>query len=165
MRSETHRRLVQEEQPRTSHQSTADREHLLLAPGERAARLLEPLLQDGKEAEHAIEIFGQDRCAHSPTVSAHLEVVSHRHPREYVPPFRRLAHASRDDLMRFQPIDPLVFERDRSPHRTQHAGDRLERRGLPRAVPPDQRHDLSSVDVQGDISDGLDRAVTDFEIV
>src|SRR6267143_821790 len=47
-RGETERGLVEQEQARLRHERTPDREHLLLAPGERARRLLEPLAQDGK---------------------------------------------------------------------------------------------------------------------
>src|SRR5260221_588968 len=61
-RGETERGLVEQEQARLRHERTPDRGHLLLAPGERARRLLEPLAQDGKDLADPI----QRSCAPRP---------------------------------------------------------------------------------------------------
>ena len=44
-RREAKRRLIEQQQLRVRHQGAADGEHLLLAAGERAGDLTEPLLQ------------------------------------------------------------------------------------------------------------------------
>ena len=45
-------RLVQNDQLRPHHQAAGDREHLLLAAGQCAARLLQALLETGKAGQH-----------------------------------------------------------------------------------------------------------------
>ena len=61
--------------PGPRHEGAADRQHLLLAAGQRAAHLRDPLLQAREQLEHALEVLR--RCSPlAPGVSAHLEVLA-----------------------------------------------------------------------------------------
>src|SRR5258706_594265 len=55
-RRQAERRLVEQQKRRPVHQGTPDREHLLLAAGELAGRLVEPLLESRKIAVNPLEI-------------------------------------------------------------------------------------------------------------
>src|SRR5437870_9840867 len=54
LRCETHRDLVQEEQPRLGGDGPGQREHLLLAARERSGELFTALLQRGEQVEHLL---------------------------------------------------------------------------------------------------------------
>src|SRR3989454_6120427 len=84
-RGETERGLIEQEQARLRHERPSDREHLLLAAGERARRLLEPLAQDGKYLADPVERFGAPRARRAP-VAAELEVLAHVHAGEETSP-------------------------------------------------------------------------------
>ena len=56
-RRDAERRLVEHQALRLAHQRAADREHLLLAAGERAGGLLLALLQARENAEDVVEIL------------------------------------------------------------------------------------------------------------
>src|SRR6266851_4855691 len=60
-RREAERGLVEQQEARPTHQRAADRQHLLLAAGERAAALALAPLEDGKEREDAAQILGEMR--------------------------------------------------------------------------------------------------------
>ena len=59
-RREAERRLVEEEQARPAHQRAGDGEHLLLAARQRAAALVQALLQAREEGADALEILGRN---------------------------------------------------------------------------------------------------------
>src|SRR5262245_32265275 len=66
---ETERRLVEEQQAGAAHQRAGNREHLLLATGERTAALVQTLTQARKQVEDACQVLGKMRgvrngCAH-----------------------------------------------------------------------------------------------------
>ena len=56
LRREALGRLVHQQHARIAHQGAADRQHLLLAAGERARILRVPLLQPREQAEYAIRV-------------------------------------------------------------------------------------------------------------
>src|ERR1700736_6249143 len=60
-RRQPQRGLVEQQQARPAHQRAADRQHLLLAPRERAAALALAALQDGEEREDTAKILGEMR--------------------------------------------------------------------------------------------------------
>ena len=62
-RRQAHRRLVHQQEPRPRHQRAADREHLLLAAGERAALLVRPLPEPGEQPVDALEVLRPARRA------------------------------------------------------------------------------------------------------
>ena len=53
-RRQPQRRLVEQQQPRLSHQRAADREHLLLAAAQQAGALVDALAQDREQLEHLV---------------------------------------------------------------------------------------------------------------
>src|SRR5258705_10422387 len=69
------RRLVQHEHGRARHQRAADREHLLLAPAERARELASPLAEPGESLEDLGE-RALDGPSIAPPGGAHPEGVS-----------------------------------------------------------------------------------------
>src|SRR3954451_16711924 len=81
-RRQTERWLVEEEQAGVSHQGAADREHLLLAAGERPAKLALALPQAGKERVDALQIGGEGLAAPAPGGGRDLEVLVDRQARE-----------------------------------------------------------------------------------
>src|SRR5829696_3212963 len=81
-RWQTHRRLT--------HQRPANREHLLLATGQRSACLPLPLCQPRKKVIDLSEIFREVTTAR---VCTHMEVLYHRHAGEDAATFRCLTDA------------------------------------------------------------------------
>ena len=79
--------------------AAADREHLLLAAGERPRLLALALGEAREEVEDAVEIL-VDVAALLALVGAHLEVLEHGHPREDAAALRRLRDAHAHDLVR-----------------------------------------------------------------
>ena len=94
-RREAEGRLVEEQELRLGHQRAADREHLLLAAGERPARLASRSRRRGKSAEHALEA-GSDSVSR-PQVGAHLQVLAHREVREDAAALRHVGDAERHE--------------------------------------------------------------------
>ena len=109
-RRQAQRRLVEQEQARAAHQRARDREHLLLAAGERAAALVDALLEARKQREYAFEIGSKMRGAGNR--GAHLQVLQHCHPHEDAAAFRRLRDFQPRDLVRGKPRDVAAGEGD-----------------------------------------------------
>ena len=154
---EPQRRLVEQEKARAAHKRAGDGEHLLLAARERAATLGAPLAEDGKDAEHALEVFvemtGRGRGR------AHLQVLQHRHAGEDAPPFRRMGDAAAHDAEGGQVGDVLAVEGDGAAGGARVAANRHQQRGFSRAVGADQGDDLALVHLQIDAAKRLHRAV------
>ena len=148
-RRKAERGLVEQQQARARHQGARDREHLLLAARQRAAALVQPLLQAREQREDALEIGGEVRLLGDDR--AHLQVFHHGHAREDAPPFRRLGDAQPRDLVRRQLRDVVPVEHDRAFARARIAEDRHHQGGLAGAVRADQRDDLAVGDVDVDV--------------
>src|SRR2546426_4287641 len=73
---ESLRRLVEEEKIGLGHEATPERQHLLLAPGERASELAAPLPEHGKKREHGLQTLGTPG-PRGGAIGAHLEVLHH----------------------------------------------------------------------------------------
>src|SRR5579859_2785860 len=74
-RRQAERRLVEDQEARLGHQAAADREHLLLAAGERARALRGALLEPRKDVQHPLEVPRAARPGAA--VAAELEVLLH----------------------------------------------------------------------------------------
>src|ERR1700730_16895615 len=72
---QTKRGLVEKQDFGVRHQRAADREHLLLAPGQRARDLPEPLLEPREEAEHARLPSLELRPASADRIGAELQIL------------------------------------------------------------------------------------------
>ena len=61
--SEPERELVDDSSSRLEEQGLGQREHLLLAAGERAGRLVEPSAQRREQVEHRVDLAASSRAA------------------------------------------------------------------------------------------------------
>src|SRR6266540_3261343 len=130
-RSESLRRLVDDEQPVVVEQRSSDRDHLLLPAGERARTLRRALPQLGKEVID--EVVARRRVA-----LRKPEVLVDRQAGEDVAVLGDVADAAPDDAVRRQRRQLLIGEAHRAAPPDQ-AEDRAQRRRLPHAVPSEQR--------------------------
>ena len=155
----TERRLVQEQEARAAHQRAADREHLLLAAGQRAAALRHAFPQPRKQVEHALEGGCAIVLAREGGVRAHLQVLRHAHAREDAAALRRLRDSEPRDLVGCDLRDVASIEQDLSGARARPPEDRHHQRRLPGAVGSDQGHDLAGMDFEVDAFQRFDLAV------
>src|SRR5712691_3614864 len=128
-RGETERGLIEQEQARLRHERAPDREHLLLAAGERARRLLEPLAQDGKYRADPFERFGTPRARRAP-VAAELEVLAHAHSGKEPPPLGHDGDAFTAERVAWQLRELAAIEPQRAGLDAVQAGDRVDERGF-----------------------------------
>ena len=157
-RRESHRRLVEQQQPGPRHQGAADRAHLLLAARERAGLLRLALLEPREQAVRAIEVLG-DAVGVRALVGAELEVLAHGHAREQAPALGALRDAELDDVVRRTAGDVVAREGDLPRPWRDDPVDRAQRGRLARAVRADQRDDLAVVHLERDALERLDAAV------
>ena len=75
-----------------------------------------------------------------------------------------MGHPQGHDLVRRDLRDVFPLKNHRTLLWGQQAGDRMQDRGLPRAVGPDQGDDFALVDLKGDPFDRLDHAVVYFNV-
>src|SRR5213592_3271107 len=121
-RGEPLRRLVTDEQARVRHEGAADREHLLLAAGERAPEDALPGRELGEEVE---DLLDRPRVGVAAAVRrGRDQVLTHREVREDLP----------------------ALEADRARLRPRNSHDRADGGRLAHAVPAEQRHHLPRVD-------------------
>ena len=110
------RRLVEQQQRAAGQQRAADRQHLLLAAGQRAAALVQALLQAREQGEDLLDVL---RRTSAPLAGhrTHLQVLEHGHAREDAPALGRLADAEIDDVVGGEPGDvaALVDDPARAP--------------------------------------------------
>src|SRR5919198_593120 len=93
---EAHRRLVQHEELRASHQRPPDRAHLLLAARECPRLLASPFVEPRKERVDPLEIL-PDAASVRALEGAHLEILEHAHPGEESTALGRLRDAHLHD--------------------------------------------------------------------
>src|SRR5712691_9015797 len=141
-RGETERGLIEQEQARLRHERAPDREHLLLAAGERARRLLEPLAQDGKYPADPFERFGTPRARRAP-VAAELEVLAHAQAGEEPPPLGYDGDAFAAESVPRQPREIPAVQAQGAGFYGMQSGDRIDERRLSRAVRPDHARKLA----------------------
>src|SRR5439155_18655068 len=135
-RGETERGLIEQEQARLRHERTPDREHLLLAAGQRARRLPEPLAQDGKYLADPVERFGAPRARRAP-VAAELEVLAHVHAGEETPPLGHDGDAFAAERVPRQPREIPAVQAQRTRFYGVQSCDRIDERRLSSAIRAD----------------------------
>src|SRR5262249_6330912 len=128
--------LVQHEEPRTGHQATSNRAHLLLASRQRPRELALALPQAWKELEHPVERLS------SPVASldgrgAALEVLRAGHGRKKWPPFWHGGDPTSHNLGGGKTVEALPSELDGSGPEREEAGDCPEGGRLARPVASD----------------------------
>ena len=138
-RREAERGLVEQQQPGLRHQAARDRDHLLLAAGERPAELVGERPDIGKEVEHRVGLAA-DRGARGVAVrGAEHDVLAHAEAGKDAPPFGHMGDAELYDRARPEARDRLAVEQDLSrraarPGRRSRAGWSTCRRRWSRAA-------------------------------
>ena len=163
-RGKAHRRLVEEQQLRVGHQGAPDRQHLLLATGQRPAGLARPLAKPREEREDALEVPLELDLV-GPRVGTHLEVLEDGHPAEDAPTLGRVAHAPPHEPVGRHVRDVVPVEGERPGPGVHEAAEGAEGRRLAGAVGAQQGDDLTLVDLQGDPLEGVDVAVVRMHLV
>ena len=130
-RSQSHARLVQQQQARRSHQGTAKGQHLLLAAGQQPRLLGQALPQPGKALEHPVAP-PSELAAPRRLKAAELEVLIDRHLGEDLTAFGDLTDAELGDAVRGGAGDVGAVEADRPRRRFQQAGQAPHGRRLAR---------------------------------
>src|SRR5207245_6765128 len=164
LRREPQRRLVQQEQLGPGHQRPRDREHLLLASGERSGHLPLALAQDGKEGEPALHVL-LDPVLVAAQERTQLKILPQGEVGEDPAPLRRVGKAALDQLVRLHPRDRLLAVEDASSGRLQETGDRPQRGRLAGAVRADEGDDLAFAHFARDASQRVDGAVVHVEAI
>ena len=164
LRRETHRRLVKQQEARLRHQRPADREHLLLTTGHRAALLGPPFRETRKQRKHPVEVRGHGAAVFA-AEGSHVEILHHGHAGEDPATFRRLRNTASHPDVRLHLRDVVALEGDRSAVRIEQPGNRLHRGGLARTVGTDERNDLALLHGEGHIVDRFDASIADAYIL
>ena len=106
-RREAERRLVEDQELRLGHQAAPDRQHLLLAAGQRAGALAPAARQAaGRSRTRGSRLCRAARAAAA--IGAEIEVFAHRHVGEDAPALRHMDQAARDDRRRALALDRRV---------------------------------------------------------
>src|SRR5215471_10922454 len=156
--------LVQHEEPRTGHQATSNRAHLLLAPRQRPRELALALPQTWKELEHPVERLSPP-LASLDGPGADLEVLPDGHGRKKLPTFRHVGDATSHNLGGGEAAESLSSELDGSGPEWKEAGDCPEGGRLARPVASDQGDHLALVHLERGLVDGRHVAVAHLEAV
>src|SRR5262249_33782248 len=144
-RSETERRLVEQDELGPRHERAPDREHLLLAARQRPGRLPPALGEARKLIEYPHHIR-RDLAAIAAQVSAHFQIFQYRHLWENVAPLRTMRDPEGENSAGRDMGDVAAFERDRACDRVQQSRDRLQGRRLAGPVRADEGNELTLPD-------------------
>ena len=98
-RREAERGFVEHQQARAAHRAARDREHLLLAAGERRGALLQPFAQDRERGERRLEARAA-MLRIAVDVRAEQQVVMHGRAREDAPAFGDVRDPAAHDAVR-----------------------------------------------------------------
>ena len=134
-----------------------------IAAGEGAGHLRDALLQPGEQDEHALQIVGDPGVV--PQECPHDEVLAHGQAVEDAPALRHVADPQAHHGVGRAAGEQAILQMDPALPRRQQSGDRLERRGLARAVVAEERDDLAAAHLQRDVLEGADLSVVDVEAV
>ena len=135
------RGLVEEKQARPAHQGAADRDHLLLAAGQRARLLAGAFAQYAEQGVYTLQIGG-NLCAVVAQIGAELQILEHGQFRKQTPSFRTMTYAARHNLMHRQFADIGAIKSQITAAR-QSARDRFQQRRLAGAVGTEHGNELA----------------------
>ena len=168
--SQAQRGFVQEHEAGAGHQCAADGQHLLFTTGEVPGDLMSAFFQAGEVVVDHLQV-PTDVVTVAPGVGPHQEVLFHRQVLEDATPFHDLEDALADDFFRIAVLNGLAVVQDGAigdfaPLGLKQARDGLQGGGLPRAIGPQQGHDLPLMHFQGEaLEDQDDLVVDDLDIV
>ena len=140
-RGQPQRRFIDHEQPRLSHQSPADGQHLLFSPAEQTGLHLSPFPQDGKQAHDPFDSlsFGAPGVSR---VSPQKKVFPDRHKRKEPSSFRNLNDSFGNHFVGRQPRNRLSQKRDGPGNGFHHPLNGVEKRAFPGAVGTQKGHEF-----------------------
>ena len=141
-----------------------EREHLLLAAGEVAGLLVEPLAQHREEPEHLLGDLGDVLGLVLVEPRGELQVLGDGEGGEHALAAGHEHHALGHGLGGALPGDLVAVEDDAAPARPGEARDGGEQRGLAGAVGAEQGDDLVPVDVAVHAEEHLRLAVGELEV-
>src|SRR5262245_58045899 len=127
--------LVQQKHAAIREERSAERQHLLLAAGERTRQLPLTLREPGKQRKDPFE-------REAVRSSANKQILLHRQRREDPATLRHEGHTTPGYAIRPPPVDFFTIQSDASCSRPSEPDNAADRRGLAGAVPPKDRHSL-----------------------
>ncbi len=144
------------------HERTAKREHLPLATGQSSGGLLPAFLQPRKSTKHVLQVA---LCARAVAlaVGAEQEIVGNGQVGKQLAFLGDETEPALDAPLDVHPREVRPLE-DHPPRGPQEPHRRHKQRGLAGAIRANHRHDLSFLDRQRDVSDGLHLAIGDTDI-
>src|SRR5262249_39582470 len=142
------------------HQAARDGEHLLLAAGQRAARLLETLLQAREASE---DVFLAFRIA--PAGKADAKILQHRQVREDAAPLRHVTDAAARHLVRLAAREIKALELDLAAALPRQPHDRAQGRGLADTVASEQRGAFPGLHLEVHTLEDVELADVDVHVV
>ena len=163
-RRQPERELVDEQQRRRHQQRLRQPDHLLLATGQQACRLVEAFSEHGEQVEYLLRPLGDRGLLVLERPGRSAEVLGHRQAGEHGCAAGHAHHAGGRDRVRRQVRDVAAVEEDGSVAASVHAGDRAQQRRLAGAVGPDEGDDLAALDVEVDAVQHLHAAVRDVDV-
>ena len=158
-------RLVEQNDLRLQHHGAGDRQHLLLAAGQRAARLVAPLGEPRKISERLVEQMLAPRIVDAGAVEAGAQVLHHREQAEDAAVLRHVADAEPRQAMRRQAGDGGAVEENAALARLHQAHDRLQGRALADAVAAEQADHLAGPDLERDAVQDVALAVIGVQVL
>src|SRR6266545_3118421 len=160
-RGKTQGGLVEEEQPGAGHERPGERQHLLLAAGERPCLLVTPVFKPREVTADALVAGGE---AVSPQVGPKPQVVVDGELAEDPVSLGNVRDAEPGDALRRAAADALTAEADLA--RLRHEDrERPQRRRLPGSVPAEDGDDFSFRDLQRHAVEHLHRPVAGVDAV
>ena len=153
--------LVEDQEAGLHHQGPRDRQHLLLAAGQRAPLLPAALGEDREIAVHALDV---GRRLAQPRIAAESEIFLDGQPDEGAAPFRHVRHPEAGNVLGGAPLQPLAGEDDLAFH-PHHAADGTQRRGLAGAVGAEEHGHAAFLDRKVDPVHDLRLAVKGLQSV
>src|SRR6266478_2700518 len=137
------RRLVEQEQAGARHERPRDRQHLLLAPRERA-RLLPAALGEDREIPVDLLVVLAEARLLPPRVGSEAEVLLDAQVHERAATLRGVGDAEAHDVLGGLAVDPLAVEAHLAAG-LYHSAHRPERRGLAGSVGAEDRGDAAAL--------------------
>ncbi len=147
-------RLVEQDEARAADQGTPDRQHLLLAAGQRTAIAAAPLAEPGEDRENVVERQRRRRRQ-----SGNVEILLDGQPAENTSFLGNELQPEPGDRVTRQRFDGGAFEADRAGARMQHAGKRFQRGAFAGAVAAQQRHHFALAHRHRDVEQDMRVAV------
>jgi hypothetical protein len=155
---------IEYDQFRLAHQTTGDRQHLLLATRHGTGDLVAALGEPRKRLVHPLARLAGARTS-AFEHRADIEVFLNRQRRKYLPPLGDLTDAKIADAVARQAGDVGTLETDASGTRLLDAGDRTDQARLAGPVGTDDRDQFAGVNGERHIVERLCVAVVEMQVL